>query len=270
MKKPNYYSILTAKVRYDNDLCPNAKLLFSEITSLSNKEGYCWATNEYFANLFNVSQRSVTRWITSLREKKYIYESIDKKSGNERKIYIFKDAYEEPQSAQYTELKRPDTIDKNIGSYNRYNNLNTNNTPYSPPYPVEALFTTPKFNDLFFICQLASKHAGKIQDAFIEYQKHKEIISEDDLKMAYLYYASDKKIAFGKYYGLANFLKNRIYLNYLRLKVRVELGDKTIEGEYDREHSKLICEDGTYYSFSPERFLELLRQDKIVISEKAA
>ncbi|MGE9832701.1 conserved phage C-terminal domain-containing protein, partial [Ligilactobacillus salivarius] len=39
-EKPGYYSILTANVRYDKRLKANEKLLFSEITALSNKYGY--------------------------------------------------------------------------------------------------------------------------------------------------------------------------------------------------------------------------------------
>lgn len=72
MEQPNYYSILTASVRYDKDLTPNAKLLYSEITALSNKKGKCWASNSYFANLYNVSNTSISKWIKQLSEKNYI------------------------------------------------------------------------------------------------------------------------------------------------------------------------------------------------------
>lgn len=71
-EKPSYYSILTAEVRYDKDLTPNAKLLYSEITALTNKKGYCWATNDYFAKLYNVSKKSISTWVSSLAEKGYI------------------------------------------------------------------------------------------------------------------------------------------------------------------------------------------------------
>ena len=72
MEQPNYYSILTASVRYDKDLTPNAKLLYSEITALSNKKGKCWASNGYFAKLYNVSNTSISKWIKQLSEKNYI------------------------------------------------------------------------------------------------------------------------------------------------------------------------------------------------------
>ena len=37
-EKPNYYAVLPAIVRYDNDLKPNEKLLYAEIVALSNME----------------------------------------------------------------------------------------------------------------------------------------------------------------------------------------------------------------------------------------
>jgi len=72
MEQPNYYSILTASVRYDKDLTPNAKLLYSEITALSNKKGKCWASNGYFAELYNVSKITISRWVNQLAKKGFI------------------------------------------------------------------------------------------------------------------------------------------------------------------------------------------------------
>ena len=71
-KKPSYYTILPATIRYDNELTPIAKLLFSEILSLSATNGYCHATNEYFAKLYGVEHRTIQRAIALLREKNYI------------------------------------------------------------------------------------------------------------------------------------------------------------------------------------------------------
>ena len=53
----SYYAIIPANVRYDPDLTPNAKLLYGEITALTNDKGYCWASNNYFANLVYIQQQ---------------------------------------------------------------------------------------------------------------------------------------------------------------------------------------------------------------------
>lgn len=72
MEQPSYYSILTANVRYDKTLKANEKLLFSEITALSNKNGYCHARNKYFADLYGVSKISVSNWINHLKACGYL------------------------------------------------------------------------------------------------------------------------------------------------------------------------------------------------------
>ena len=59
-EKPNYYAILTAEVRYNKDLTPNAKLLFAEITALENMNGQCFASNRYFADLYGKSKTSIS------------------------------------------------------------------------------------------------------------------------------------------------------------------------------------------------------------------
>jgi len=82
---PNYYANIPADVRYSN-ICANAKLLYGEISALCNKEGYCWATNKYFADLYDVSNTSVSLWIKQLKEKDFIeYEVLDNYT---RKIYL--------------------------------------------------------------------------------------------------------------------------------------------------------------------------------------
>ena len=81
-EKPNYYAIIPAEVRYSN-LKPNAKLLYGEITALSNKTGYCFASNTYFAELYNVSKNTVSRWISDLKKLGFITIQIERNSNKE-------------------------------------------------------------------------------------------------------------------------------------------------------------------------------------------
>ena len=87
-----YYAIIPAIVRYDNHLNGNAKLLYGELTALANERGYCWATNQYFANLYNVSKRTIISWLKQLEERNYIKMQIfykpNSKMVDRRHIYI--------------------------------------------------------------------------------------------------------------------------------------------------------------------------------------
>ena len=84
MDKPSYYAIIPANVRYNNDLKPNAKLLYGEITCLSNGEGYCWAMNKYFADLYGVDKKTISRWIAQLNACGYIDVQLNYREGTKQ------------------------------------------------------------------------------------------------------------------------------------------------------------------------------------------
>lgn len=92
-ERPNYYSILTADVRYDKRLKKHAdcKVLYSEITALSNKYGYCKASNKYFAELYDRPITRISKWINLLKELGYLkVEMIYKENSKEiqeRRLY---------------------------------------------------------------------------------------------------------------------------------------------------------------------------------------
>lgn len=90
MDKPNYYSVIPAKVRYDEELKANEKLLYGEISALSNKNGYCNAGNTYFSELYGVHKKTISDWVTHLKNKGYVEVELfyEDKKIVERRIYI--------------------------------------------------------------------------------------------------------------------------------------------------------------------------------------
>lgn len=70
--KQTYYAVIPASVRYDEKLSANAKLLYAEITCLTNKNGECFASNNYFANLYHVTKQAISRWLLLLQKQNYI------------------------------------------------------------------------------------------------------------------------------------------------------------------------------------------------------
>ena len=71
-------------VLLDEDLSSTTKLLMGLITTLSMKDGYCYASNRYLSNLLKVSKRTISSSITALRRKKYVEIGND---DSARKIY---------------------------------------------------------------------------------------------------------------------------------------------------------------------------------------
>lgn len=127
-EKPNYYSILPANVRYDKDLQPNAKLLYSEITSLCNYNGYCFASNNYFAKLYNVDKATISRWISNLVKKGYINIKMIKKKDSEsidKRIIILGDLPIDEIINTYTQ-KNQYPIDEKVKDNNTSINNNKN------------------------------------------------------------------------------------------------------------------------------------------------
>ncbi|MGK8318417.1 helix-turn-helix domain-containing protein [Staphylococcus epidermidis] len=90
-EQPNYYSIIPAHVRYDKELKPMEVIMYGELTALSNKYGYSYASNNYFAELYNVHKKTVSTWISNLKEKGYIDTVVirdENMTVTERRIYI--------------------------------------------------------------------------------------------------------------------------------------------------------------------------------------
>ena len=80
--KPNYYAILTSEVRYNQKLTPNAKLLYAEITALINMNGECFASNNYFANLYGKTKTTISKWVSELVKEGFIELSFTYKEGS--------------------------------------------------------------------------------------------------------------------------------------------------------------------------------------------
>lgn len=130
---PSYYAILTAEVRYDKQLKAAEKLLYAEITALANKEGYCFATNSYLAELYSTHKNSISRYISSLEKRGYIRVVIihdeNTKQILQRRIYI--NTHTTNGIAENNEPNTPNN--KTVyTSKNKTENTPKNKTVYTP------------------------------------------------------------------------------------------------------------------------------------------
>lgn len=81
---PGYYAVIPASVRYDDRLPGKAALLYGEITALCGAEGYCWASNAYFAKLYHVQPPTIRAWLKALEEAGHILrEEVRDEQTNE-------------------------------------------------------------------------------------------------------------------------------------------------------------------------------------------
>lgn len=121
-EQPSYYAVIPANVRYDKDLKANEKLIYGEVTCLSQSTGRCFASNNYFAELYGVSKETVSRWISNLSHKGYIEIVLVYKKGTKQIInrYI--------QICQYPIDEKINTpIDENVKGNTTSFNTTSNN-----------------------------------------------------------------------------------------------------------------------------------------------
>lgn len=171
--KKSYYAVIPATVRYDKRLKPLARLLYGELTALSNEKGYCWASNKYFAELYEVTSETVSRWISQLAEYGYIRLSISRagKMIVERKIYLSQGLIDEKintpcqKDQEVIDEKINTPIDKKVKENNTDNNTTENNTLNRER---TSRFTPPsEYEVAQYITEL--KNSGKAVDFTAEY-----------------------------------------------------------------------------------------------------
>ena len=143
--KSNYYAVIPAIVRYDKDLTDKAKLLYGEC----NKEGYCFATNNYFSNLYNCTPRAIQFTLSKLQEKGYIKIIVE--NNYQRKIYL-------TDALRYEKIFTPPHENNFIGGYEK--NFTNNNIKYN-------------IDDLFI---LIINNSNKISEKFLSNLKRLEFI----------------------------------------------------------------------------------------------
>lgn len=125
--KPSYYAVLPANIRYDKKINTNAKLLFAEISALCNYKGTCFASNAYFAKLYDVDPRTIQRWLTSLQNSCYININHQSNGGSNLRVISLNISLVGQNCHPMTEMSPPMTKvspphDKSVTHNNNINN----------------------------------------------------------------------------------------------------------------------------------------------------
>ena len=178
MDHRSYYAIIPANVRYDDSLIPSAKLLYGEITALCNEKGYCWASNEYFANQYKVSKPTIQNWLKSLEEKGYIYREVRYKVGSKeieaRYIRILGGGHQENLVGGHQEIYQ----DNNTSINNTFNNTKEYIRELPPSKKSKAKPVRHKYGEYKNVL-LSDEQMEKLKTEFPnDYQERIERLSE--------------------------------------------------------------------------------------------
>ena len=96
MEQPSWAAIIPNRYLYAKDINSVQKILIGLISGLSNIKGYCFASNEYFADILDLSKVRVSQLITDLQKKGYIGRVIyrnDKQQVEKRILILIMDKH---------------------------------------------------------------------------------------------------------------------------------------------------------------------------------
>lgn len=208
VEKPNYYSITPAVVRYDKSLPMGARFMYGEITALTKKDGYCWAGDAYFAELYEVKKATIQNWLRALEQKGYITRERVYKDGTKqiknRYIKIFDTPMQNNLGTYTKNFDNP--TQNNLGTYAKNienpmqnnlrdsitstttsNNTNINKDRAKPPRPVAK---RECFESLW---KLYPNKKGK-ESAFNSYKRSiKDGVTDNEIKQGINNYLAEIK-----------------------------------------------------------------------------
>lgn len=114
MSSISYYAVIPSWVLSHISLSPSEKLMCALISAMSQKNGYCFATNEALAKALSVSESSVKHVLSNLETANVIaiHNKKTKKAGNRQIRLVFAERIEEDEEIQETpELPRNEIED---------------------------------------------------------------------------------------------------------------------------------------------------------------
>ena len=133
--KIGYYAIIPSTVLFNERIKANEKLLYAVITVLSNKEGYCYASNTYLGKLLKAQPHTISKWVSHLKSSGFLCLDIIKNDKGEiiqRRIY--------PNDTPYTINRTyPYSTDgtEGMSPKGQYNNIIDNNINKEKEIPKE-------------------------------------------------------------------------------------------------------------------------------------
>ena len=156
------YSICFNEWALDKEIKNELGLLLI-ISSLCAEKGYCFASNKYLSQLFDIPEQTISRKIKILQEKKYITIEYEKRGCEviERRLRLTKlltDDYQKCES----------TINKNV----KENNIIVNNINNNIKENTKRKFVKPTIEEISSYCKERNNGINPI--AFYNFYESKD------------------------------------------------------------------------------------------------
>ena len=130
--KSGYYGIIPINIRHHEELKPNAKLLYAEITACLEEDGVCVKRNIYFSKVLNISKPTVSNCLSSLRKFGFINVVLELEEGTQKfiKRYITPTPY---NLSGGVSAEFDTTPTENLGGVGDSDSLKNGSTPSNLP-----------------------------------------------------------------------------------------------------------------------------------------
>lgn len=206
------FGVIPNAILYDKRLKNGEKILYTFISSLSNKSGYCFASNAYLSEAVGVTKNTIVIYLKHLEDLGYIYRNFKaSKNDNanvERKIYLNYDGLFNKDEEDPTRKSGRGVPENQVGGYpkivegatrksgsikRQYNNTNikiqNNNTPeeaaakkYNYTLIAGKFIEIANEYGLSIISKLSDKRKAKLKARLDELGEGKIIEAIDKIK----------------------------------------------------------------------------------------
>lgn len=185
----NWAAVIPSRYIIAKDINSTQKLLIGLISSLSNLKGYCFASNEYLAELLDINKNTVSALITDLEKKNYLGRVIyrNDKQQVEQRILIINFDKHLPLENKIPPLENHDPLPlkneipplENLKD-NMYINNKVNNK-INNTYAPTKIFKIPELNaviDYF----MDKNHMGEAEKFFNYYESNGWKVGRNPMK----------------------------------------------------------------------------------------
>lgn len=157
----NWYAVITADILYNKQLSDKQKLLIAVISNLSNEKGYCFASNQYLADVLDCDKLTISRHISAIEKLGLISKVIILDDNGAIKHRVLTPIHAVGNHGVFTESSIGVAANDNMGIDE---NVNYNNKEYKNKYKKNNICGGIDFNsDILIRMEEFEMNVNKIE-----------------------------------------------------------------------------------------------------------